>query len=724
MNKKVTLKQISCVAVAALSTASVAHAQSDLTGGGDLDEVIISASRIEQDPGDVGRSVTVISSEEIRKSPFTNISELLSEKAGFYIVGTDQNPGALKSVFLRGANVEHTVILIDGVRITDPSSVTNAVDLAELSLANIERIEIVRGSHSTLYGSSAIGGIINIITKKGGKQGFSSNVQLNAGTFGPSTFDFSQGLSINYQDKSGFYAGAEVFNRKVDGLDATVDTVTAPDVYNERDRDGFDKTDLIGKVGFRNKKWDVFGSFRRTDQKADLDDGAFNDDDNYTLDFSRNLISYQAAYNFNPKLNLTLSGGYTEMERSTVNDSSVVNNQGDYDHSFSENSFKGSVSNNELLLSYKLSNVSFVAGLGRYEETMTSKSFFTNTLWSFTSESDLDSLDINAVTNSAFLHTDISGAMFGQNLSKFNLALGGRYNDHSSFGGNFTYEINPSYKIDENSIVYASFSTGFNAPSLYRLFSPNTNFVSGVSRGNVDLEPETSRSIEFGIKQNINNKTRIGISVFQTEVDNLIEYVYLWDKSIGIDTLGNDFARNDARGDTYLNIGTQTNVGVEFTIQSRLTDKFLLDGNLSLVSGKLEYAPSNTEYTDNYHVQLFATGDFLTEEIERFGLVRRSNTANLALTYLASSKWSIKADMRYVGMRSDIFYNAASGPFGALDQSAVGDYTLVGLTASIELMKDLRATLRLDNIFDVNYQEIFGYTTRGRGVYLKINYNL
>lgn len=73
---------------------------------------------------------------------------------------------------MRGANSNHTVIMVDGMRLSDPSSVDNALDLGELSLTNIERIEIVRGAHSTLYGSSAIGGAVNIITKKNDRLGF------------------------------------------------------------------------------------------------------------------------------------------------------------------------------------------------------------------------------------------------------------------------------------------------------------------------------------------------------------------------------------------------------------------------------------------------------------------------------------------------------------------------------------------------------------------------
>ncbi len=689
-----------------------------------LDEVIVTVSRTEENINDVGRSTTIISSDDIQNSVYTNVSEILSQQEGIYIVGTGQNPGSLQSLFLRGANSEHTVILIDGVRITDPSSTDNAINLAELSLANIERIEIVRGSHSTLYGSSAIGGVINIITKKGKEKGFHAGAEVTAGNFGESTLELSENAFIEYSAKNGFYARGEIFNTKVNGLDATVDTVTTQDVYKNRDNDGFDKMDIIGKVGYKTKKWDVFGSYKLTDQHLDIDDGAYRDDDNYTIDFNRNLISYQAAYKANDKLNITLLGGYTDMTRSAIDDSTIVDASGTYDHSYSESTYQGTVLNNEVQVDYKLDNISFVFGGGFYQETMTSKSFYTNTAWAYVSESDLDSLNIEANTSSIFSHINIGGALISDKLSKLNLALGLRFNNHSTYGNYVTYEINPSYKINKNSLLYGSFSTGYNSPALYRLYAPNVNEVSSVTRGNKDLNPETSTSYEIGFKQKIGENTNVTLSLFQTDVNNLIEYVYLWDKAIGIDTLGNDFTRNDYRGDSYLNIGKQSNHGFEFGITTALSEKLTLQGNVSVVSGHLTYQPENSSYTNDYHVQLFATGDFVTEEIEKNGLVRRANTANLAVTYQASTKLALAFDIRYAGVRNDIYYNSNLGPYGALSQTSVRDYTLAGFTAKYEIIKNLDATVNVRNIFNVQYQEINGYTTRGRGFYLKLKYSL
>ncbi len=137
-----------------------------------LREVVVSASRTVQPIIETPRSVTVINHEIIEKSIYNSLGDLLNAQSGLYVVGANQTPGTNQSVFMRGANSNQVAVMIDGVRITDPSSPNSAIDLSEISLANVERIEIIRGSHSTMFGGAAIGGVINIITKNNGMPGF------------------------------------------------------------------------------------------------------------------------------------------------------------------------------------------------------------------------------------------------------------------------------------------------------------------------------------------------------------------------------------------------------------------------------------------------------------------------------------------------------------------------------------------------------------------------
>lgn len=720
--RKAFVLAVSLVGLTAFKTS--AQQNNDTTKTQTLKEVVVSATRSEKNPMDVGRSISVISNEQIKNSGANTVAELLSQQEGIFIVGTGQNPGALQSIFTRGANSNQTNILIDGVKISDPSSTDNAIDLSELSLANIDRIEIVRGSHSTMYGSSAIGGVINVITKKNQSPGVHVDAELKGGTFGKGTSLFGQNVGLNYSHKSGFYINAGVYNTNVKGLNATIDTVTNPNDYKHThlDKDGFNKTDVFGKLGYRSAKWDIFASYKNVNQKADIDKGAYNDDDNYTTKFQRNLTTYGATYKINEKLGVTYIGGITDLKHVFIDDSSKVNTVGKYDGTYYTGTYKANVSNNELQANFKLKALSGVIGGGLFVERMTfSSSYYSNAYGIYESKVNLDTLKINVKTFNQFAHIDIDGSIINDKYKAFNIGMGIRNTQHSLFGNNLTYEINPSLKVSGGGLLFASYSTGFNAPSLYQLYSPDKDFTSGITRGNKTLNPETSSSWELGFKQKVNDNITYSISYFKTVVQNSIDYVYLWDKSKKTDSLG----YGDYRGDTYVNIGTQTNQGVEIAINSKVSKKLWINGNLSLISGKLDYNPSSidTSHTHGNQVQLFSSGSFINKNVETIGLVRRPSTANVGFTYKPIEKLSLTANVKYVAPRSDIYYNSASGPFGALATKGVADYALIDAIIRYTIIKNLSATLRIENIFDVKYNEIYGYTTRGRGFYLNFRYS-
>ena len=554
-----------------------------------IDEVIISGKRIEMNPIDVGRSVSIFKEQEIKNLPYNNIGELLSFQEGINVIGSFQNPGALQRIYMRGTNSNQTLILVDGIRITDPASVENALDLSELSLSNIKRIEIVRGSHSTYYGNSAIGGVINIYTRKKESPGFNIDAGLKTGSFGKGTSEFNQDIFINYTFNNGIYLNSEIFNSFVKGLDAVIDTSNSTSEFN-KDRDDFQKRDIISKIGFKNSRWDAYLTYKNTNQIADLDDGAFRNDNNYTHELKRNSISYGLIYNINEHLNVNFYGGYNYIARTAVDDSSIIDqiqitDQDPidiYDQTYIMNNYKGSINNNEIQINYKSKYINAFIGGNIYKETMSDSFYlYSNSLWGiYESAENLDTLNLNYINKGIFAHIDFNGGVINRNFKNFSLALGSRYNNHNSYENNFCYEINPSFKISKNSIIYFSFATGFNSPSLYRLYYPDKYYASSISRGNPDLKPEISESWEFGLKQKFADNMVFYISYFNTRIKNSIEYVYLWDGNIPVDSLGSNFMRDDHRGDTYLNLGTQFIRGVELSIRTRLSEKFYVRGKI------------------------------------------------------------------------------------------------------------------------------------------------
>lgn len=697
--------------------------QNDSLRSSTFSEVVITATRSEKKPAEVARGITVITAEEIQKLNYLHVGELLARQAGLYLVGAGQNPGMTQSLFMRGSNSNQTAVLIDGVRINDPSGVNNALDLSELSLADVDRIEIVRGSHSTLYGSSAIGGVVNIITRKNQQRGFHPMAQVQAGTFGKGTGLLGQQLALDYAAGKGFYIHTEAEHQRIHGLDATIDTVTRSDAYPKRDQDDFKRLGLTGKAGYRTQQWEVYGSYKKTGTQTDIDKRAYTDDDNAVINFDRHLFTYGGAYRVKDWLEARYIGGYSRMFRQTLDDSSAVDSKGTSDHSYAINGGKGHTTTHELQANFVWPHASGVAGIGHYGESMNATSYFysSSPFGIYEARTDLDSLNLTATTRNAFVHFDVNGALIREGLQKFSLALGARFNRHSKFGAYTTFEVNPSFKLAPQTMIYGVLASGYNAPSLYQLYSPASGSGSGITRGNQYLEPETSISYEFGIKQTLGN-FRLGLSYFQTEVKNTIEYVYLWtaDKPSG------DLSFLDYQGDTYLNLSQQNSRGLELDFFSELSAKVQVAGNISLINGELKVKPQDIQksQTKGYQVQLYNTGDFINQSVAVAGLVRRPTTANINLTYQPWQKLVLRADVRYAGPRSDIFYDAGRGPFGALGTQSLQDYTLLDLSAKLPFTSRFSAALRAENLFDKDYQEINGFRTRGRGFYCSLRYAL
>jgi vitamin B12 transporter len=158
-----------------------------------LDEVVITATKFSKNQSETGKEVSIIDEVQLERSAGKDLAQLLNEQVGIVVNGANSNTGKDKSVYLRGAKGEHTLILIDGMTVNDPSGNGGAYDLRLISLDQIKRIEILKGSQSTLYGSDAIAGVINIITKKGGTKPFGVNGNIGYGTY--KTFKGNAGIN-------------------------------------------------------------------------------------------------------------------------------------------------------------------------------------------------------------------------------------------------------------------------------------------------------------------------------------------------------------------------------------------------------------------------------------------------------------------------------------------------------------------------------------------------
>ncbi|MFZ2905980.1 MAG: TonB-dependent receptor [Cyclobacteriaceae bacterium] len=676
-----------------------------------LNEVVVSATRTEKPIIEIPRSVSVISRDQLNKSIYNSVGELLSSEHGIYVVGAGQTPGSAQSLFLRGANSNQVVILIDGVRITDPSTPNSVIDLSELSLTNVEQIEIIRGSHSTAYGGSAVGGTINIVTRKSQQPGLNGIASLQLGTFGDKAYVVSPAVDFNYALKNGVYFNGSVVNQTSNGFNATLDTIRTPGVYKTTDRDGFLKTDVYLKTGYDRGNWSGAISFKQGNQHADIDKGIYADDENNYIDFERRLLNYNLGYQLNNSWRVDFNGSWSESERINENDSSHIDDL-NYDGNYFYGKYFGKLNTNEIQLKYQFKNVDGVFGGGVYAEGMNFNTyFFSNAFGPFELVTDYDSIKTTANTKYAFGQVNWA-------INKFRLFGGLRFSNHSLFGNAVTFEINPSYLVSTFNL-FASVSSGYNAPSLYQLYDPTQDFGSYTDKGNPDLKPEASLSFEVGVKKEFNNGNYFTLSAFQTSVKNSIEYVYIWNKDVDIP----DLSYLDYKGDTYLNITRQETKGLELDMYVTFLEKFFIQSNLTWITGELTFSPSSidTTQTGQHHVQLYSYGTFVTDEVRKDELVRRPKlTSCVTVGFSPMKSLSTSITYRYAGARQDSQYDYSLGPYGALSQSSVANYSLFDVNATWQVSRGLSLGLRIENLFDVSYQEIIGYQTRGRSAYLKV----
>ncbi|MEQ8424334.1 MAG: TonB-dependent receptor plug domain-containing protein, partial [Cyclobacteriaceae bacterium] len=379
---------------------SATSAQEDSLRTQYLDEVVVSASRSDQLIKDIPRSISVINQDQIESSIYNSVGELLSQQEGVYLVGSNQTPGTNQALFLRGANSNQVLVMIDGIRVSDPSSPNNAIDLSELSLTQVDHIEIIKGSHSTLYGSSAIGGVVNIITKKGGREGLHGAVSVLGGALGNNGSNFTQQADIQYKLSNGLYLAGSVFNQNVKGLNAALDTIS--NRFKPADKDDFEKTDGSIKVGFKNSSLDLFASYKSTFQQADIDAGAYGDDDNNYLNFYRNFWSYGGVYKINSKWNVKAIGSVSNLRRINENDSSLVSLTM-YDNNYFKGTYYGDLFTHEGQVNYSGDKINAMLGGGSYTEQMHFDTYFYSSAFGgFESVTNYDSISTKTSTRYAF----------------------------------------------------------------------------------------------------------------------------------------------------------------------------------------------------------------------------------------------------------------------------------------------------------------------------------
>ena len=441
-----------------------------------LDEITLIESQIPIKRKESGRSIIKIDSMDLKKFGGRNISELLSTKAGIITLGNASISGQNLRYSIRGSQNNQVLIFIDGVRISDPSRIDNDFDINFLNINQIESIEILKGASSSLYGSSASAGVINITTKKS-HENQSLSIELFTGTENDAkrklddlTY-FSTNLGFN-KDFSFLKLGLNFSTLNTNGMSAIS---TGPEI------DNFSKYNFNLNLSNQDGPIEWFIILNKSQIKNGYDNSFPIEDANFIgLSFLESLSS-RFKYQYG-KGEISLMAGLQNTSREY---------RDNYPLTF--NSINKSA---EILNKFKISDKIYsVQGI-------------------LFQDSGYDGVpnvsQVGLYSNLVYLS--------GKNL---NFSLGGRINNHQTYGKFFTYSLNPSYNIDfkesENIKIFATLNSAFIAPSLYQLYDPYS--------GNKELLPEESISKEIGIEIN-NQKRNLSIVFFEREENPKIIYEY------------------------------------------------------------------------------------------------------------------------------------------------------------------------------------------------------
>ncbi|MCG7856165.1 TonB-dependent receptor [Flavihumibacter sediminis] len=518
-----------------------------------LDEVIVTANKQPQKQSSTGKVLTVINRRTLENNAGRTLSQVLNEQAGLIINGAQNSPGTNQTVYLRGAGAANTLILVDGMPVTDGSGITIQFDLNHISIDQVERVEILKGAQSTLYGSDAVAGVINIITRKNqSNKAIGLNGLLAAGTYG--TYKGNLGLS-GAIDKFNY---SVQYNRlQSEGFSSAKDEGGAGNF----DKDGV-KQDMVNlAAGYKfSEAWTVKSYYQFSEYDADLDDNALEDDRNSGSQQRQQVVGIQSSHQLKNG-NLVFNANYNTVRR--VYDDPVNIPAGANDWDPSSGDYKGRALFAEAYINTSLQkHLGLLAGIDYRRNTADINTSFGNL--------GKDSLEASMM--SAYAAFTLKG------FERFGAELGGRFTQHQDFGDAFTYAFNPYIYLLPQLKLYASVATAFRAPSLYHLAS---------EYGNTALEPERSNQYEGGLHFTSNNKIiSARVTAFRRKIKDVIVFAGLPDPPYG----------------QYRNADKQDDKGVETELRVQPNGRWQITANHSWLDGKIEtrLAGKDTSYFNLY----------------------------------------------------------------------------------------------------------------------------
>ncbi|HBS77241.1 MAG: TonB-dependent receptor [Pseudomonas sp.] len=443
-----------------------------------LSDTVVSANREPQRRSQTAAATTVFNRDDIERLQVRSVAELLERVPGVSVARSG-GAGSLTSLFVRGTASTQTLVLVDGQRIAAASSGTNSLEF--LSPDQIERIEVVRGPRSALYGSDAIGGVVQIFTRQGSGPGLAPVVRFGAGS--NDTFERSLNLSGG-SSQTRFNLGAAL--EETQGIDATRDSFGA-----NSDDDAYRNRSLSLNIAHRFNN-SVEAGMSAIDQRGEIEFDDLYDTSRPTTDFQLSSVAGFFEVTFNDAWDSRIEVGHSEDKRDTGNDAPLAPAYMYYSYSTYRDSASW-VNTLHLGPAHQL----LIGGDWHEDQLESSSDFAEESRWN----------------QAAFIQHRYAG-------NGFSTEFGVRHDKNEQYGTENSWNGALTVPLDARNDVVISYSEGFRAPTFNELYDS--------WYGNPDLAPEKSRSYELQWRNRFSESGSLELALYRTDIEDAIVSDVSW----------------------------------------------------------------------------------------------------------------------------------------------------------------------------------------------------
>ncbi|WP_141051411.1 TonB-dependent receptor plug domain-containing protein [Aliarcobacter cryaerophilus] len=591
-----------------------------------LDEITISsATKSEEKLKNVTANVDVITAEDIEDRKFKTVVEALNSLSGVSI-SSYGGMGTLSSVYLRGMKSENTLVLIDGIRYNNPYN--GSVDFAHLMINDIERIEVIKGAQSSVWGADASAGVINIITKSA-KDGTFGNASVEYGRYDSKISK----ATISHKNKS-FDAKLSATRVDTDGFSAISSKSSDADNFED---DGYRNTTVDLKLGYNfddNNR--VSTSYQTIDAKTNFDDILYASTSPWGID------SIASA---NSKAQTKIRNTLASINYENINNFATTNIYTNY--SRFKNETKTEVGSNDSKNKTDIKEYGIKSTIPYLSET-------SSVTMGAEYKGFEDKEDINRKYNNKAIYLTNTNKFF-DDRTIFTQAL--RYDKYSDFDNKITGKIGIKQYITDELNISSNYGTGYNTPSFIQLYKTSWG------GGNPDLNPEKTKSYDVGFEYK-----GFSVTYFNTKVNNLI-----------VSNASTSWKYKNIEGDSKFK-------GTEIAYKNSIIEDVFI----------------NLSYTN------LSAKDSKDKKLQN----RPSNKFNFGVDYYGLKDFHFNINGEYIGTRQSINFD-----YNKPDVKT-GNYTIWNAVVDYDISKNFSTYLKLDNIFNKDYQIFDGYATSQRAAYV------